>query len=76
MKRLLNAPASLPPPDPNVLFRNTPWLSGLEPHVVDTMWNRVEIVNIEHGEVMIRQQEKPLGIYIIIFGLVKVSCIQ
>ena len=72
MKRLARTPASLPPPDPKVILCSLPWLSGLEGEVLDAIMSYAQLVQFEHGDLIISQGEEAKGIYIIVSGLVKV----
>ena len=73
MKYLERTPASLPPPNPNVILCNLPWLSGLSIEVRDTIHAHAELVQFEHDDVVIQQGDVSKGIYIIVSGLVKVG---
>ncbi len=73
MKRLERTPASLPPPDPDTILCNLPWMANLGSEALCTVQTHAQLVQFEHGDVMIRQGDQALGIYIIVSGLVKVS---
>lgn len=73
MKRLERTPASLPPPDPNVILCNLPWLSHLDQEALNTVQTHALLMQFEHGDIIIQQGEEATGIYIIVSGLVKVS---
>ncbi|XP_033119377.1 sodium/hydrogen exchanger 10-like [Anneissia japonica] len=70
MKRLLNAPASIPPPPPEFLLRNVAWLEG-DTKLIEFIKARAELLHYDFHEVIIKQGEKPNGIYLIVSGMVK-----
>ena len=72
MKRLERTPASLPPPDPNAILRNLPWLNGLEEEIHAAIHSQAVLMLYEQGDVIIQQGDDAHGIYIIVSGLVKV----
>ncbi|XP_071957219.1 sperm-specific sodium:proton exchanger-like isoform X2 [Antedon mediterranea] len=70
MKRLLNAPASIPPPPPEFLLKNVAWLEG-DTKLIEFIKSRAELLHYDFGEVIIKQGEKPNGIYLIVSGMIK-----
>ena len=72
MKRLEHTPASLPSPDPHVILCNLPWMSHLDEEVLDMIQSLAQLVQFEHGDIMMKDGEEAEGIHIIVSGLVKV----
>ncbi|XP_022089278.1 sodium/hydrogen exchanger 10-like [Acanthaster planci] len=70
MKQLMNAPASIPPPPPENLLKNVPWIEG-DKKLIDFIKARAELLHFDYGDVIVKEGDKPNGIYLIVSGLVK-----
>ncbi|XP_077865611.1 sperm-specific sodium:proton exchanger-like [Saccoglossus kowalevskii] len=70
MKQLMNAPASIPPPVPELLLSNVAWLQG-EPVMLDHIMSKAELIHYDFNEVIVQQGEMPNGVYLIVSGMVK-----
>lgn len=72
MKRLQRSPVSLPPPDPNSILYNHPWLSGLSNDIMRPLQESAQLIQRQQGDVILQYGELSKGLYIIVSGLVKV----
>ncbi|XP_038047378.1 sodium/hydrogen exchanger 10-like [Patiria miniata] len=70
MKQLMNAPSSIPPPPPENLLKNVPWIEG-DKKLIDFIKARAELLHFDYGDVIVREGDIPNGIYLIVSGLVK-----
>ena len=73
IKLLENTPPSLPLPDPETIFRNLVWLNGLDEEVVSSLRSCVKVLQHDSEDYIITQGDTANGVFIIIYGLVKVS---
>ena len=74
MKQQLHAPAFIPPKKPEDLLKSLVWLQGLEDDAVTYITSNAEMLSFDFGDVILKQGEVCDGIYLIISGMVKVSC--
>lgn len=72
MKRLENTPPSLQQPDPESAFANLHWLYGLDSEVVEKLRESAEILQFDSSDHIVTQGDVADGVFIILFGLVKV----
>ncbi|KAJ8023281.1 Sodium/hydrogen exchanger 10 [Holothuria leucospilota] len=70
MKRLMNAPASIPPPRPEELLKNVVWLAG-DQKLINFVKSKAELLHYDYNEVIIREGDQPNGIYLIVSGMVR-----
>ncbi|XP_030844648.1 sperm-specific sodium proton exchanger isoform X1 [Strongylocentrotus purpuratus] len=71
MKRLMNAPSSIPPPPPENLLKNVSWLAG-DMKLIDFIKARASLLHFDYGEVIVREGDESDGLFLIVSGLVKV----
>ena len=55
-----------------MIFRNLVWLNGLDEEVVSELRSCVEVLQHDSGDYIITQGDHADGVFIIIYGLVKV----
>lgn len=70
MKRLMNAPSSIPPPPPENLLKNVSWLAG-DMKLIDFIKARASLLHFDYGEVIVREGDESDGLFLIVSGLVK-----
>ncbi|XP_041472513.1 sodium/hydrogen exchanger 10-like [Lytechinus variegatus] len=70
MKRLMNAPSSIPPPPPENLLKNVSWLAGDE-KLINFIKARASLLHFDYGEVIVREGDESDGLFLIVSGLVK-----
>ncbi|PIK33545.1 sperm-specific sodium proton exchanger [Apostichopus japonicus] len=58
MKRLQNAPASIPPPRPEELLKNVAWLSG-DQRLINFIKARAELLHYDYNEIIIQEGDQP-----------------
>ncbi|XP_071477800.1 sperm-specific sodium:proton exchanger-like [Diadema antillarum] len=70
MKRLMNAPSSIPPPPPENLLKNVSWLSG-DTKLINFIKARASLLHYDYGDVIVREGDPSDGLFLIVSGLVK-----
>ncbi|CAH1803170.1 unnamed protein product [Owenia fusiformis] len=70
MKRLLSAPATIPPPLPEDIMGNLSWVAK-DQRLLAFLKDCAELVHYNHGEVIMREGESTKGVYIIVSGIVR-----
>ncbi|KAK3608482.1 hypothetical protein CHS0354_010327 [Potamilus streckersoni] len=72
MKRLLNAPPSLPIPAPDKMLNNVFWLQK-DPELIAYIKDKAKLLSYNFDDVIMKQGDPPGGIYIIVSGMVRLE---
>ncbi|XP_071121113.1 sperm-specific sodium:proton exchanger-like isoform X2 [Mytilus edulis] len=72
MKRLINAPPSLPIPPPDKMLNNVFWLRH-EPTLIEYIKVKAKLITYNYEDVIIHEGDPPGGIYIIVSGMVRLE---
>ncbi|XP_052064398.1 sodium/hydrogen exchanger 10-like isoform X1 [Mytilus californianus] len=72
MKRLINAPPSLPIPPPDKMLSNVFWLRH-EPTLIEYIKEKAKLISYNYEDVIIHEGDPPGGIYIIVSGMVRLE---
>ncbi|XP_071100546.1 sperm-specific sodium:proton exchanger-like [Haliotis cracherodii] len=72
MKRLLNAPPTIPLPEPEKMLNNVTWMHNDE-KLIDYMKSRAKLVSYDYGDIILKQGDPTSGIFIIVSGMVRLE---
>ncbi|XP_074660935.1 sperm-specific sodium:proton exchanger-like [Tubulanus polymorphus] len=72
MKRQQSAPAYIPPPSPERIMRNIPWIAG-DYHLLGFVKQKAKLVSFDYKDVIMKRGDPPKGLYIVVSGLVRVE---